>query len=535
MTKRAALFLFCLGITTSLHAASADLVLVLLDSDKTTVTTGERFTVRMRVRNAGPDAALNIAAGIFLSHDSSGFPLEIQAPAGWVCVRLGDIVRCDITSFPANAEAEFKVTAFAPPRTQTFPYDIRAAISPDPFSLPIGSPQKPHVPDPNLNNNEKAIDLKLVAATNRADLAVTASASGNPVPRETAATVTFNVTNNGPDSVTNLVQIVSGFSGNSSVFVPFSLVGDGWSCTSLSEHKDFFVCTRAFLASGDTTSLRLQFTTPFEELKLQFFSRVFAEKSTDEQRPNDSASATVNVGSADEWTQFLLPITSTNVPGFGGSLWKTDITILSNRLELDYEPTRCHTRQEFLCFRITPNKPLDFREAAHVWPDSTAQFVYVRKLEEPFIHLNSRVYDVSRAIETAGTEIPIPRGRDFSGTGITLLNIPVRPEYRYTLRIYDADGHAGEHVGIFVYVDDQDVPRLARHVPLALQGQQRQLRTALLPALPAMTQLDLGSVMSLDNARTLRIEIHPTFGTRVWGLVSVTNNITQQVTIISPQ
>jgi len=134
------------------------------------------------------------------------------------------------------------------------------------------------------------------------------------------------------------------------------------------------------------------------------------------------------------------------------------------------------------------------------------------------VSANSRIRDTSRAALNAGSEIPVVREDDFADH-IRLLNAPTGKNFRALLRVWTT----GEPATKFFYNIDQVpslVPSVAKLQPA--QGGLFYGTSDLTPFLDAAS----------DH---LDISVFVATGTRVWGMISITNNDTQQVTIISPQ
>ena len=147
-----------------------------------------------------------------------------------------------------------------------------------------------------------------------------------------------------------------------------------------------------------------------------------------------------------------------------------------------------------------------------------ASGVVVPVLRTQRIAANSRIRDTSRASQNAGTEIPVVREDDFSDH-LRLLNVPSGKNFRALLRIWTS----GEPVNQAFFNIDQ-IPSFAPNgVPLQpAQGGLRYGTFDLTPFLDSPNEhLDLSGGV--------------TAGTKIWGMISITNNDTQQVTIISPQ
>ena len=147
------------------------------------------------------------------------------------------------------------------------------------------------------------------------------------------------------------------------------------------------------------------------------------------------------------------------------------------------------------------------------------------RAEADGLALSLRVRDTSRAAEGYGTEVPVVREKDmFRGTDLTLLDIPVDPRYRTKLRMYafDSGGHDA-----WVTIDrGSSTPPEQVFVPV-----RRQCTVAACDAIPWYAELDL-PVGVADE----RVNVYVTIGGQSslsWAFASVTNNETQQVTIVT--
>jgi len=148
----------------------------------------------------------------------------------------------------------------------------------------------------------------------------------------------------------------------------------------------------------------------------------------------------------------------------------------------------------------------------------SASGVVVPLLRTQSVAANSRIRDTSRALQNAGTEIPVVREDDFTDH-LRLLNIPSGKNFRALLRIWTS----GEPVNQAFFNIDQ-IPSFAPN-GVALQPVQGGLRYG---------TFDLTPFLDSPNEH-LDLSGGVTAGTKIWGMISITNNDTQQVTIISPQ
>ena len=212
-----------------------------------------------------------------------------------------------------------------------------------------------------------------------------------------------------------------------------------------------------------------------------------------------------------------------DAPGANGSLWRAEGAIsnpnpyfVENYNSL--EPMVCYLCGELLA----PGEYV--RLTGGEWPQGVA--LLAPRVEAPELDFALRVRDVSRQAESFGTEIPVVREADMiMDKPIRLLDVPLDPNYRVKLRIY-----AYEPVPI-------DQP-----VVLALNRQTNQVRSSHrltlksscegCPTMPDYAELDLPAGTA-DERVTLSITMPP--GTPSWAFVTVTNNTTQQVTVVTPQ
>jgi hypothetical protein len=234
-----------------------------------------------------------------------------------------------------------------------------------------------------------------------------------------------------------------------------------------------------------------------------------------------NSSATVTLHYADrvaDWEGLLLPMMATNIPGAFGSLWNTETILLNENPE-----------------------PVDLGQYsynAHVAPQRTESFdakwggipviVWVPKWAIASLAISSRVVDTSRQALTWGTELPVVRVSQFART-ITLINVPTDERFRATLRVYFPDSGAyplrvtGRPMDRDEVLFDEEgratAPHLAPYVPMS--------------GVAAWTAISLDSLPNFHSAARLRLTISSPFSG--WAMVSVTNNETQHVTLITPQ
>lgn len=139
-----------------------------------------------------------------------------------------------------------------------------------------------------------------------------------------------------------------------------------------------------------------------------------------------------------------------------------------------------------------------------------------------------RVRDTAKQAEGFGTEVPVVREADmFTNSELTLLDVPVDPSYRTKLRMYAFD--TGPHDAIVSLLRPAGSPRLVQSLVVPVT------RSCVEPACawtPWYAEVDLPA----GNAGE-RVNVYVSIGgtdTPSWAFASVTNNTTQQVTIVTP-
>jgi hypothetical protein len=150
------------------------------------------------------------------------------------------------------------------------------------------------------------------------------------------------------------------------------------------------------------------------------------------------------------------------------------------------------------------------------------------------LHLASRIRDTSRQAQTAGTEVPVVRERDFRSR-LRFMNVPVDSRYRVMLRLWSIGDHPfGNNPPFIVAVP---VSLLSTEVPYLPISMTRIPGTTM-----SFGSIDVTSLLTRTPANPNTLQVYPSGYSdavplafpRIWGMLSITNNDTQQVTIVSP-
>jgi hypothetical protein len=148
-----------------------------------------------------------------------------------------------------------------------------------------------------------------------------------------------------------------------------------------------------------------------------------------------------------------------------------------------------------------------------------------------------RIADQNRRPVNQGTEIPIVREKDWLAKTVDLLDIPTDPAVRQTLRVYDpeATGIASVRVTVYPFYY-ADVEPLAE-VVIELRGGDRtpEGKWYDFPDYAEIPDL-VAAFPQIATEERLRVTVEPlTPGMRFWAFITITDNATQQVTVVSPQ
>jgi hypothetical protein len=216
-----------------------------------------------------------------------------------------------------------------------------------------------------------------------------------------------------------------------------------------------------------------------------------------------------------------------HTPGAHGSEWVSEAAIANPG------PWPVETYNDVVPFecidspcgeRLAPRSSLAFSGAGY--PHGVA--LIAPRAESEGLAFSLRVRDTSRAAEGYGTQLPVVREKDmFRNTDLTLLDVPVDPLYRTKVRIYafDSVDHEAE-----VTVHRKSAPNVvsARYsIPL-----RRECVPVECTGTPWYAELDLPVSEETDG----RVNVYITLGrpaSPAWAFASITNNETQQVTIVT--
>jgi hypothetical protein len=243
-----------------------------------------------------------------------------------------------------------------------------------------------------------------------------------------------------------------------------------------------------------------------------------------------------------DYTPVLVPLVSHFRPGAHGSVWDSELFVFNgSHLQLRMlgamedtgipAPVDPAVRVDARAGRTVSLYPLDAFDGA---------FLYVPNTMVSTTKMSLRVRDTSQNATSLGDDVPVVR-IDQAADHLTIIDVPVDPDYRATLRIYGFTP-APMQVGVTVYHERSLTP-LAQ-----FEADLNGIVTVVFdpfPVQPAYIAFDPlpAAVRAAATGTRVRIEITnfddcctpPLPVAPIWAFVSLTNNETNQVTIVTPK
>lgn len=241
-----------------------------------------------------------------------------------------------------------------------------------------------------------------------------------------------------------------------------------------------------------------------------------------------------------DYTAALVPLVTQGLRGAHGSVWDSELYVFNGS----------HLPLRMPGFSDSPVLPI---EPAIVIPTHTTMrlglaprdggvdgaFLYIPNSMVSTTKMSLRVRDTSQNATSLGDEVPVVRA-DQAAHQLSIFDVPVDPKYRATLRIYGFTP-APMPVRVTIY-PEIGVPALTQ-LDVTLNGIVNAAFDPF-PLHPAYVALDpLGDAIRASIVRRVRIEITNYAGcctpplpvAKIWAFVSLTNNETNQVTIVTPK
>ena len=248
-----------------------------------------------------------------------------------------------------------------------------------------------------------------------------------------------------------------------------------------------------------------------------------------------------------EFERVLVPVFFSG-PGAQGALWATNVDVLNTGAAFEMpravlgEPGELCDAERHVGPRVGEVVCPQYQHAAGI-------ILYVPRsgVDYENVHVSARVLDRSRTGDRYGTAIPVVWERNLLVNPMVLLDIPTGdPRYRASLRLYDVYQWNTQFTLRFY---DMAAVRRGETTPLLVtqvtaiwdtdsEASQKY------PSRPSFALIgDLGAAYpQLKAVQSVAIEVTGADSadpdqpeTRLYALASITNNHTQEVTIVSPK
>jgi hypothetical protein len=242
---------------------------------------------------------------------------------------------------------------------------------------------------------------------------------------------------------------------------------------------------------------------------------------------------------ADEFERVLVPVyVDTVVPGAFGSSWTSDLWILNRGESVVTVATLggpdCRLIVCSGVRRVDPGELVRF-DVFVAEAGLTGVLLHTWREQAGDLQISLRIRDTSRRGLSAGTSVPVVRESELRTDSLILLDVPVDPMFRTSLRLYAP----------FLAANDTPVNVRVRAVRMNDQRPAFDVVATLrpwpagdpsFPAFPGFAMLqDLGGLIADSGDEPLALYLEAlTLGTRFWAMATTTHNESQVVTAIVP-
>lgn len=224
--------------------------------------------------------------------------------------------------------------------------------------------------------------------------------------------------------------------------------------------------------------------------------------------------------------------------GAYGSEWTTSLWIRNNGTDaVSIAPWSCADGQDCAGAPATYELPSS-RSLKNLAPLSGAsdgnpsRLLYLSQAESSDVSFSVRFADQSRGLTDAGIDMPVIRENEALYGSAQLFSVPLKSSFRVLLRLYElGDVSSRFRVTIYPQSELDEQPIHSEELTATVQGGS-------FPTKAGYATLDVTGLLHLEKAwpDSVRIQITPlTEGSRYWSFVSLTNNDTQMVTLVTPQ
>ena len=231
--------------------------------------------------------------------------------------------------------------------------------------------------------------------------------------------------------------------------------------------------------------------------------------------------------------RLLIPV-ATSAPGALNSSWQTEVLVHNANAE-NLVIAGASAPQGDVAHGNSPatippfsTLPITFDRAG-----SNGAFVYIPRRLVDNVVVSVRVHETSRDGDSWGAEIPVVPETQFRRS-VVLAGVPTDSRFRTLLRVYGYGVNDPTAVNVSLR-DDVTGEFLGTNTLRLVTGVQDGTTA---PLVPVYGQLPLEPILAPFAAKHARVraEITPAaiVTSPIWGFVAITNNVTEQVTTISP-
>jgi hypothetical protein len=257
-----------------------------------------------------------------------------------------------------------------------------------------------------------------------------------------------------------------------------------------------------------------------------------------------------------QYRRLLLPVVvDAPVPGANGSQWETVLSLTNLAASQVWvypvvsggncSATGCDSPNTSIPARLTIPAITYTSLLATGTPPSNGVILHVDDRFADLMRVSLRVHDVSRQAKSWGTTLPVVPENRFADS-VSLLALPGQdPNFRVNVRIYSLKTDAPVQVMVRVFATTQkvrfdtsaeDVFAGSLNVLLTPPGTDDSLPGHPPDVVPAHAFIgDLTAITGGTLPSLFRLEVtSATPGATIWALASITNNDTQEVTVVAP-
>jgi hypothetical protein len=162
--------------------------------------------------------------------------------------------------------------------------------------------------------------------------------------------------------------------------------------------------------------------------------------------------------------------------------------------------------------------------------------LYVKSDEVDRLVMYDRVYEANVDMDNHGTVIPAVHERNFRRGRTTFPAIPMNPDFRSTLRVYNLASTPQEvSIRVVRATTGEDVVLAAVTLTVpAAYGVPLYSPPYAVPLRPGYQQVPIESLLSVPRDGTVRVIVDGASDTEYWAFVSVTSNRASRVTVFVP-